>query len=125
MRLLILLIYTLVFVFAQGTFIFFFMKMIAPNGMLDVLFKWQRMLEWCFGHKYKAVQLLGKALGDCDMCTCFWAAVVSFFTYRWLAISLGMQIITGWQSLIWFWLYVVITGWYSLWFITKMKNDGL
>lgn len=125
MHLLGLLLYTVMFVLAQGTFMFFFLKMIENGGALDVIFRWQKMLDYMYGHKYKAIDLLGKALGICDMCCCFWLSGLSFFVYRWLAVSLDIYTINGWGILIWCWMYWGLSAFYSYWFVTKASDNGL
>lgn len=125
MQLLGLLIYTIIFILAHGSFMFFFFKMIEPGGALNVVFGWQKLLDYTYGHKYKAVELIGKALGNCEMCTCFWFSGISFFIYRLLAINLNLYTIQGWYVLIWWWVYWGLAAFYSYWFIVKMKNSGL
>lgn len=125
MQLLGLLIYTIVFIVANASMVFFFLKMIQPNGALDVILGWQKFLDYAYDHKYTAVKFLGKALGGCEMCTCFWFSGLSFFIYRWLAIHLNLYTIDGWYMVIWYWVYWGLSAFYSYWFNKKMSDNGL
>lgn len=73
---------TLFFAFAQMAALWLFQRMIARDGLLDQLFGWQKMLDNLYGGK-KWQQLLGKALGECEMCTAFW------FQFPWYALYFG------------------------------------
>lgn len=125
MQLLGLLLYTVVFILAHGTLMFFFFKMIDNGGALDMIFKWQKMLDYMYGSKYTAVQLLGKALGNCDMCTCFWFSGASFFVYRWLCVHLDIYHVTGIGVFVWWWIYWGLAAFYSYWFVNKTSDNGL
>lgn len=125
MQLLGLLSYTIVFILAQGTFMFFFFKMIGEGGALNVLFKWQKMLDYFYASKYTSLNLIGKALGDCRMCCCFWFAGLSFITYRWLCIYLGVYHLEGLAAFVWAWIYWGLAAFYSYWFVTKASDNGL
>lgn len=124
MQLLGLLIYTIVFILAHGGMMYFFFRMIEPGGALDIIFSWQKLLDYTYGHKYRIVELIGKILGNCEMCTCFWLSFFSFFVYRWLALYLNLYTIDGWYVLIWAWVYWGLSAIYSFWFTRKLK-DGL
>jgi hypothetical protein len=63
--------YTICFWFAGACVLKYFFFMIQPEGALDLVFGWQNMLKKLYNGN-KASQLLGKALGDCQMCTSFW-----------------------------------------------------
>lgn len=71
---------TVFFAVAQMAALWLFHRMIAPGGMFDILFGWQKMLERLYGGKTWQ-QLLGKALGDCEMCTAFWFQVPWYVLY--------------------------------------------
>lgn len=71
---------TMIFWFAGMCILDLFFKMIQPDGLLDVTFGWQKMLEHLYSAS-KPLQLLGKALGDCRMCTAFWFMPIWFTLY--------------------------------------------
>lgn len=61
-----------------------FMQMIAPDGALDVVFGYQKLLGKLYsGNKFE--QLLGKAIGDCQMCTAFWFMPVWYAAYAFVS----------------------------------------
>ncbi len=58
-----------------------FYKLIAPDGAFDVLFHWQDMLKRLYASPNRNMNLLGKALGDCHICTAFWFMPMWFAIY--------------------------------------------
>lgn len=75
-----LLITFLLFCLAGCCIIKWFSFMIQSGGMLDVLFGYQRMLNSLYnGNIYQ--QLFGKAIGDCQMCMCFWFSVIWYWFF--------------------------------------------
>lgn len=95
------LLYTVVFWFAGGCILWLFNLMIQPDGALDVVFGWQKMLAKLYnGSKWQ--QLLGKALGDCPQCTAFWFMPFWYGVYvlfmnvvigYWITTSIGGNIV--------------------------------
>lgn len=65
-------IYTFIMWLAGYAVLRLFYMLIAPDGAFDVLFGWQAMLRRLYGHPNRNMNLLGKALGDCHICTAFW-----------------------------------------------------
>lgn len=118
-------IYTIIYIMAHAISIFFFLKMIGHGQLLDIILKWQKFLDFTYNHKSIVVQFIGKALGNCEMCTCFWSSFVSFFIYRSLATHLGIGIINGWLGLAWLWVFWGMCAFYTYWFITKTSDNGL
>lgn len=126
MQMLIFFFVTMLFIFGQGGFMFFFFKMTAVNGMLDILFKWQTMLDKLYGSKYIAFQLLGKALGNCDLCSCFWWSLPSFFMLKYISCALDVWPFSGIIStIIWLWVFWTLSAYFSYYFVTKSRENGL
>lgn len=79
-----LLTYTLVtigFVAAGLCWLRLFAIMIAPGQVFDMLFNWQDMLTRLYQSPKKWKNLLGKALGDCEVCTAYWFQPIWFAAY--------------------------------------------
>lgn len=115
-------VFTIIFLLAHGAFMDTFFNMIAPNGMLDITLKWQRMLERLYNSEHIAFNLLGKALGDCERCACFWAGGLWTAMYYLCVSALGFwQIESTVANIIWLWVVWVSNGTYSLWFVNKLK----
>lgn len=115
----------IIFILAQGGFMFFFFRMISHGGMLDVIFGWQKMLDKLYGSK---LYLLGKALGNCELCTCFWWALPSFFMFRWFTINSGYYPNIGLAcSITVMWVFWCIAAFFSYYFVikTNSENSGL
>ena len=71
---------SVIFCLAATCMLKWFFTMIQPEGALDIAFGWQKMLQRLYnGSKWQ--QLRGKALGDCQMCTCFWFMPLWFAFY--------------------------------------------
>lgn len=58
-------------IIAAGAITRTFWLFTREGGALDIVFRWQYLLDWLYKGG-TARQLLGKALGDCNMCTSFW-----------------------------------------------------
>lgn len=107
------LLYTLIMWLAGNCILYLFMQMIQPEGALDVVFGWQKMLAKLYESPSKGKQLLGKALGDCQMCTAFWFMPVWFCLYWLLSRLVIHYFITdevqaiGWKVVVFFVWYMV------------------
>lgn len=93
------LIYTLLFWFAGACMLKLFTFAIQPGQILDKIFNWQAMLKKMYESKYARMQLLGKVMGDCDICVTYW---FMFF---------------------WFWCYFMFLHLLNFWFITKYIDN--
>ncbi len=69
---LIFLLWTIIFWMAGNCVLKIFYVAIQEGQMLDMLFGWQKMLANLYGSNKQWKNLMGKALGDCEMCTAFW-----------------------------------------------------
>lgn len=83
MQVLTFLLITVAFVAGGLCWLRLFAIMISRGQILDMLFGWQNMLERLYGSDKKWKNLLGKALGDCEVCTAYWFQPVWFAAY-WL-----------------------------------------
>lgn len=116
-------VFTIIFLLSYGAFINTFFSMIAPNGMLDIVFKWQRMLDYLYGKEQVGYQLLGKALGNCERCTSFWLAPVWIVIYYVTVRSVGYWPDWGIAvNIIWGWVFWVSAAVYGLWFHQKINS---
>lgn len=98
------LIYTLIMWFAGNCILKIFQQMTADGGALDVVFGWQKMLAKLYsGGKW--AQLLGKALGDCPVCTAFWFMPFWFVVYYFMAPIFVEWPITGGWNIVWYFVF--------------------
>lgn len=74
------LLYTLLFIAASNFSLRILWEMIQPEGALDQVLGWQKLLARLYRGN-KAQQLLGKALGDCERCMSFWYMPMWFVFY--------------------------------------------
>lgn len=93
----ILLVTAILFWLSGAALLKWFHFMILPNGAIDVVFGYQKFLNKLYnGSTYQ--QLIGKALGDCEMCMSFWFSFIWFFVfYGFCKILLGTWV-TNYQS---------------------------
>jgi hypothetical protein len=82
-NMLIFLLWTIIFWMAGNCVLKIFYIAIQEGQMLDLLFGWQKMLANLYGSKQQWKNLLGKALGDCEMCTAFWF-MPAWYALYWL-----------------------------------------
>lgn len=120
---LIFLLYSIIFLIAGGCSLWVFNQMIQPDGALDVVFGWQKMLAKLYnGGKWE--QLLGKALGDCPQCMAFWFMPVWYGVYVvFMNVAIGYWItdtIVG--NIIWYVVFHSIGAVAGLVFILLKKN---
>lgn len=129
---LIFLLLTIISWFAGNCVLLLFFQMIQPGEALDIVFKWQKMLERLYGGS-AAQRLLGKALGDCQKCFAFW------FMPLWFAVYYGLsKLLTGswitdfspkydfWVVLIWYCIYHSTGAITGAWTLFKFgKKDGM
>lgn len=106
------LLYTVLFIAAGNFSLRILYEMVQPEGALDQLLGWQKLLAKLYGGN-KAQQLLGKALGDCERCMSFWYMPAWYiFYYLFCKHVMGMWITDGISSglacffLNWLWLAV-------------------
>lgn len=78
---LVFLLYTIVFWASGSAIIKLFFKAIQRGQLLDQLFGWADMLERLYASDRRWKNNLGKALGDCQMCTSFWFTFLWFWVY--------------------------------------------
>lgn len=81
--------YTILFWLAGAGICKAFYLAIQPTNVLDVLLKWQKLLNWLYG-KGAYGQLLEKGLGGCEQCYCSTSAVLWFICYC-LFMSVGLD----------------------------------
>lgn len=83
---------TLFFYFAENCLTTLFLEMIKKDAPIDILWKfltghsYQDMLANLFDSDKKWKQNLGKAIGDCPMCTVFWIQLIwypVYFLFTW------------------------------------------
>lgn len=119
------LIFTLLFWAAHCAFLFFFFIMIQAGQALDILFNYQNLLRRFYASDKTWKNLLGKAIGDCELCTTFWTSPLMFLLYYLFVNSLGYWIVEGvTANLIWFFVYWVLSGSIAFYY-TKPKENGL
>jgi len=100
---LIFILYTLIFWFAGNCILRIFHFAIQPEQALDMIFGWQRMLNNLYESNNKALNLLGKALGDCQMCMSFWFMILWYWAYFFTIRSLGLWPFDGiLTNIIWY-----------------------
>lgn len=124
------LIYTLFFIAAANCSLRILYEMIQPEGLLDIVFGWQKMLSKLYGGN-KAQQLLGKALGDCMRCMSFWYMPMWYVFYYlfcehvmgiWITDNVTSTIATFFVNWLWlavFWSVGAQTGFLLLTFKRK------
>lgn len=125
------LIVTVLFWLAGSCILKLFFFMIQQGGALDVVFGWQRMLNRLFNGNRRQ-QLLGKALGDCQMCTSFWFMPFWFICYyffckvvmhHWVTDSVSGSFywpkVIG-INILWYWLFHAIGAMVGLVGLTKV-----
>lgn len=95
------LIYTATFWFAGSCLTKLFYFAIQPGQILDKAFGWQSKLNALYTSKKAWQNNLGKALGDCQMCTSFW------FMF------------------LWYWCYFLFMHVFGLWKLGSIKNSNL
>lgn len=74
--------YTVFYLIGLSCGIKIFHLSIQPEQALDMIFGWQKMLNYLYESQSKLKNLLGKALGDCEKCMSFWASVIATIIYR-------------------------------------------
>lgn len=120
------LIFTLLFWAAHSGGLFYFMNMIQEGGALDTLFNYQNLLRRLYASDKPWKNYLGKAIGDCRICTSFWSAPIVFIGYAVLLNSMDIWVIHGfWANVVWFWVFWVTSGTIAFQFISKTMDDGL
>ncbi len=72
---------TIMFLIAGNGIVKIFFEMIRPGGALDVVFKWQKMLNKLYAKQTKVSLLLENALGGCERCFTFWFMPFWFICY--------------------------------------------
>lgn len=96
---------------------------ISEGQIFDYLFGWQKMLNKMYGSTNKAVNMLGKFLGECDVCLMHHTSIWAFFMYYAICKLVGNVWITDgitvlWQqclvNLIWYLVFVFIAWYLSL-----------
>lgn len=104
------LLYSVMVIPAYGMVLRLFFTMIEEGGALDVVFGWQKMLARLYSGN-KAQQLIGKALGDCKVCTSFWFAIPWFFLY-WSFSHILFGYYPTMEIESWFWKITFHVFWY-------------
>lgn len=124
------LLYTLLFIAAANFSLRILWEMIQPDGALDIIFGWQKLLARLYKGN-KAQQLMGKALGDCERCMSFWYMPMWFVFYYlfcehvmgiWITDNVAGDVATFFLNWLWlavFWSVGATTGHFLLLFKRK------
>ncbi len=105
---------------------------IQEGQMLDLLFGWQKMLAKLYGSNKPWKNLLGKALGDCEMCTAFWFMPAWYALYWVMSRWVLHQFITDkvehnlakiLVGIVWYFVFHSIGAVYGLVTVIKTKNN--
>lgn len=118
MQVLIFILFTIVIMFANVGLNKFVWMLIQPEQLLG---KWQNVLDKLYASESPSIQLLGKLLGNCEMCFYHLWAIIGFVLYNIVARNLGAYLITGWANIAWYFFYVPMVWYLSL----KIGKDGL